>query len=56
MSYFITGATGFIGRHLLERLLERRGDIHVLVREGSLNRLEALTVGWGSAPTAGSTP
>ena len=34
-TYFVTGATGFIGRHLVERLLEREGDIHVLVREGS---------------------
>ena len=24
MTYFVTGATGFIGRHLLERLLERK--------------------------------
>ena len=32
MSYFVTGATGFIGRHLVERLLEREGDISVLVR------------------------
>ena len=38
-TYFVTGATGFIGRNLLERLLERDGDIHVLVREGSLERL-----------------
>src|SRR5918992_1489465 len=42
MSYFVTGATGFIGRHLVERLLEREGDIHVLVREGSTDRLERL--------------
>ena len=36
MSYFVTGATGFIGRHLVECLLaNREGDIHVLVREGS---------------------
>ncbi len=42
MAYFVTGATGFIGRHLLERLLEREGDIHVLVREGSVSRLERL--------------
>ena len=41
-SYFVTGATGFIGRHLVERLLEREGDIHVLVREGSTEKLEAL--------------
>ena len=41
-AYFVTGATGFIGRHLVERLLEREGDIHVLVREGSREKLEAL--------------
>src|SRR5688572_5906110 len=41
MSYFVTGATGFIGRHLVERLLARDdGDIHVLVREGSTDKLE----------------
>ena len=40
MTYFVTGATGFIGRHLVERLLEREGDIHVLVREGSADKLE----------------
>ena len=42
MTYFVTGATGFIGRHLVERLLERDGDIRVLVREGSLERLGRL--------------
>ncbi len=42
MSYFVTGATGFIGRHLVERLLERDGDIYVLVREGSADKLERL--------------
>jgi NAD(P)-dependent dehydrogenase (short-subunit alcohol dehydrogenase family) len=40
LTYFVTGATGFIGRHLVERLLEREGDIHVLVREGSREKLE----------------
>ncbi len=49
MSYFVTGATGFIGRHLVERLLEREGDIHVLVREGSQEKLEALCERWGGA-------
>ena len=39
-TYFVTGATGFIGRHLVERLLEREGDIHVLVREASRDKLE----------------
>src|SRR5688572_17046744 len=40
MTYFVTGATGFIGRHLVECLLERDGDIYVLVREGSADKLE----------------
>ena len=48
MSYFVTGATGFIGRHLVERLLERDGDIHVLVREGSREKLDALIERWGA--------
>ena len=43
MSYFVTGATGFIGRHLVEKLLERDGDIHVLVREGSREFYEPFT-------------
>ena len=40
MSYFVTGATGFIGRHLVERLLERDGDIYVLVREESAGKVD----------------
>ncbi|UGS35170.1 SDR family oxidoreductase [Capillimicrobium parvum] len=48
MAYFVTGATGFIGRHLVEVLLERReGDVYVLVREGSTGRLEELIARWG---------
>jgi len=47
MTYFVTGATGFIGRHLVERLLERDGDIYVFVREGSTDKLERLLDGWG---------
>ena len=47
MSYFVTGATGFIGRHLVEELLAKReGDIHVLVREESTERLERLIERW----------
>jgi nucleoside-diphosphate-sugar epimerase len=32
MNYFVTGATGFIGRHLLECLLARGGTVFALVR------------------------
>ncbi len=51
MSYFVTGATGFIGRHLVEELLRNReGDIHVLVRAGSTDRLDGLIESrWGSS-------
>jgi NAD(P)-dependent dehydrogenase (short-subunit alcohol dehydrogenase family) len=47
MNYFVTGATGFIGRHLVELLLEREGTVYVLVREGSRGRLEELRNRWG---------
>ena len=48
MTYFVTGATGFIGRNLVELLLEREGTIYVLVREGSKGRLEELRNRWGT--------
>ncbi len=49
MSYFVTGATGFIGRHLVQELVDHReGDIFVLVRAGSIARIENLTKRWGS--------
>jgi nucleoside-diphosphate-sugar epimerase len=47
VKYFVTGATGFIGRHLVERLLEREGTIYVLVREGTRRRS-------GSSPSRAS--
>jgi NAD(P)-dependent dehydrogenase (short-subunit alcohol dehydrogenase family) len=47
LAYFVTGATGFIGRHLVERLLAREGDIYVLVRESSLGKVEER---WGDEP------
>ncbi len=50
MSYFVTGATGFIGRHLVEELVDHReGDIFVLCRAGSMGRLETLLKRWGSS-------
>ena len=56
MSYFLTGATGFIGRHLVQRLLARDGEIYVLVREASQDRLNALIEGWGSEAEARVQP
>jgi thioester reductase-like protein len=47
MAYLVTGATGFIGRRLVERLLEKRqGDVYVLVRESSSGRLDDLLERW----------
>ncbi|MCB1642764.1 MAG: SDR family oxidoreductase, partial [Xanthomonadales bacterium] len=42
MSYFVTGATGFIGRFLIARLLQRKGTIYVLARRGSKAKFQAL--------------
>src|SRR3712207_6136548 len=52
MSSFVTGATGFIGRHLVEHLLRREGTIHVLVREASLPRLEERLARWSAVDPA----
>jgi NAD(P)-dependent dehydrogenase (short-subunit alcohol dehydrogenase family) len=49
MDYFVTGGTGFIGRHLVELLLGRGGRVYSLVREASLPRLDALRERWGEA-------
>jgi thioester reductase-like protein len=47
LTYFVTGATGFIGRHLVEELLRSRaGDVHVLVREDSRDKLGSLLERW----------
>jgi NAD(P)-dependent dehydrogenase (short-subunit alcohol dehydrogenase family) len=48
MNYFVTGATGFIGRYLVGNLLKRKGTIHVLVRKDSQKKLEAAgrAMGW----------
>ena len=48
MTYFVTGATGFIGRFLVQALLHRsKGTIHVLVRPSSLGKLDELHEFWG---------
>lgn len=48
MSYFVTGATGFIGRYLVSRLLEREGTVYVLVRPDSQKKFDAVAKksGW----------
>lgn len=42
MSYFLTGGTGFIGRFLVEKLLERKKTIYLLVQEKSMDKYEQL--------------
>ena len=52
MQYFITGATGFIGKRLVARLLEREGArIFFLVRQRDPERLQALYDFWGCDDT-----
>jgi NAD(P)-dependent dehydrogenase (short-subunit alcohol dehydrogenase family) len=56
MAYFVTGATGFIGRRLVERLLaNRQGDVYVLVRDKSAGRLDDLIERWSLAAGASAT-
>jgi thioester reductase-like protein len=53
MAYFVTGATGFIGRRLVEQLLDKRqGKVFVLVREASLDRLDDLVARWSAVAGA----
>jgi NAD(P)-dependent dehydrogenase (short-subunit alcohol dehydrogenase family) len=43
MQYFVTGATGFIGKRLVKKLLERKGAVvHVLIRKDSEGKVKAL--------------
>jgi NAD(P)-dependent dehydrogenase (short-subunit alcohol dehydrogenase family) len=48
MTYFVTGATGFIGRRLVKKLLARRGTVvYFLVRPESRDKIPALLEDWG---------
>jgi len=50
MQYFVTGATGFIGKRLVKTLLARRGaTVYFLIRPGSESRLPDLLAYWGAA-------
>ncbi len=43
MNYFVTGATGFIGRFLVDRLAAHEGaKVYILVRESSQEKFDAL--------------
>jgi NAD(P)-dependent dehydrogenase (short-subunit alcohol dehydrogenase family) len=49
MNYFITGATGFIGKRLVKKLLERPGSvIHFLTLGKEKDRIAALHEYWGA--------
>ncbi len=48
MQYFVTGATGFIGKRLVKTLLQRRGaTVHFLLRPESEGKVAALLDYWG---------
>ena len=48
MRYFVTGATGFIGKRLVKKLLERKGTVvHFLIRPESADKVAALRSYWG---------
>lgn len=48
MPYFVTGATGFIGKRLVKKLLERKGaKVYFLIRKESAGKVAALREYWG---------
>ena len=48
MQYFVTGATGFIGKRLVKTLLARRGAVvHFLLRPESEAKVAGLLEYWG---------
>jgi NAD(P)-dependent dehydrogenase (short-subunit alcohol dehydrogenase family) len=48
MHYFVTGASGFIGKRLVRKILERKGTVvHFLVRDRSAKRIAELLDYWG---------
>jgi NAD(P)-dependent dehydrogenase (short-subunit alcohol dehydrogenase family) len=49
MHYFVTGATGFIGKRLVKTLLQRKGAVvHFLLRSESQGKVPELLSYWGA--------
>jgi NAD(P)-dependent dehydrogenase (short-subunit alcohol dehydrogenase family) len=49
MQYFVTGATGFIGKRLVKALLAHKGvTVHFLLREESARKVPELLEYWGT--------
>jgi NAD(P)-dependent dehydrogenase (short-subunit alcohol dehydrogenase family) len=50
MQYFVTGATGFIGKRLVKKLLAHKGAVvYFLIREESLDKVKGLREFWGAS-------
>ncbi|HEX6829198.1 MAG TPA: SDR family oxidoreductase [Burkholderiales bacterium] len=51
MAYFVTGGTGFIGKRLVRKLLDRdSGSVYFLILESEQERLAPLYQRWGVGP------
>jgi NAD(P)-dependent dehydrogenase (short-subunit alcohol dehydrogenase family) len=49
MTYFVTGASGFIGKRLVKKLLERKGStVYFLIRAESKKKLPKMMAFWGA--------
>src|SRR5690348_280069 len=47
MTYFVTGGTGFIGRHVVAALASLGRPVYVLTRPGSRGKLDRILSGCG---------
>jgi NAD(P)-dependent dehydrogenase (short-subunit alcohol dehydrogenase family) len=48
MTYFVTGGTGFIGRHVIAELVSFGEPVYVLIRPASRSKLDRVLAGCGS--------